>query len=225
MKKRTSSLPAVLVFFLTLLAILPMPVAVAQSDSDSLQFYWAFVAYSNPDVRPPSKAIVIERDTVLYSGDYFRLLVRPVRECYAYVFWYDSRKDLKILFPYTLDQFDKDWSSNELYYIPGGREWFQLDEMKGQEELHLLVSRERLLGLEQLLDSFTAAAGEGKDSLKMKVLNEIRETKRRFRTHKTFAERPTTIAGTVRDPFDIAKYAKEIKGERFYSKTVVIKHK
>lgn len=222
---------------LTFLLTYSTSIAGGQPDPDSLRFHWAFVAYPNPDTRPLYKPQVIERDTVLFSGDYFKLLVKPLTECYAYVFWYDSNKELKVLFPYTSDQFENDWKMNKQYNIPKGRDWYQLDQRKGQEELHLLVSRERLLDLEQLLDSYVAAGGEEKDALTLKVLNEIREVKKRFRMHKKFVERPAVIAGAIRDPLeeekptmmlptiDIAKFAKEFEGETFYSKTLVIKHK
>jgi len=225
------------VSFFTFLLTFSTSVAGGQPDSDSLRFHWAFVAYPNPDTRPLYKPQVIERDTVLYSGDYFKLLVKPLTECYAYVFWYDSKKELKVLFPYTSDQFENDWKMNKQYNIPKGRDWYQLDQRKGQEELHLLVSRERLLDLEQSVDLYVAAGEEEKDALTLKVLNEIREVKKRFRMHRRFAERPAMIAGTIRGPLeeekptmmppliDIAKFAKEFEGETFYSKTLVIKHK
>ncbi len=226
-----------LCMYLTPLFVLSASTVDAQPDSDSLRFHWAFVAYPNPDSRPLYRPVIIDRDTILYSGDYFKLFVKPLTECYAYVFWHDSRKELKVLFPYNLGQFDDDWEVDKQYCIPKGRDWYQLDQRRGQEELHMLVSRKRLLGLERLLDSYASAEERTRKVLKLRVLNEIRELKKRFRTHKSYAERPATIAGTIRDPFeretpavtwrslDIAKYAKAVEGETFFSKTVIIKHK
>ncbi len=210
--------------------------AGGQTDSVGVWFHWAFVAYPKPESLAVYTPRIIDRDTVLYSGDYFKLFVRPLTECYAYVFWHDSKKELKILFPYTPDQFDTDWEVDKPYHIPKGDDWFQLDEIGGREELHLLVSGERLFELERLVTLFQAAGRDEKDASKLKLLNELRVVKKRFHTRRTFAERPAAIAGTVRsgdeeEPLkippllDISGYAKEIQASTFYSKTLVIKHK
>ena len=200
-----------------------------------MRFHWAFVAYPNPETHSHLEPQPIERDTVLYSGDYFKLLLEPLTECYAY-FLYDSKEELKILFPYNQDQFETDWEVGEQYYIPKGRNWYRLDETTGQEKLHLLVSRERLIDLERLIDSFRAAGKDEKEALGLKVLNKLNEVRKRLRMHRTIVDRPEPIAGTMRGGdeeevpttmpplVDVAKYAKVVEADTFYSKTLVITH-
>lgn len=199
--------------------------AYGQSDTNTVRFRWAFVAYPGPAARPPSSPIVVDRDTTLSSGDEFKLLVNPLSRCYAYVFWIDSKGVLEVLFPSTAGQFDTEWVLGQNYEIPEGKKRFKLDEAKGQEVLHVLVSRARLRPLDRLIDSLRTVEDSGRRSLQRKILNEIRDVKRRSGAQGIFAERPATIAGTVRDPDDIERFAVEFEGESFYSKAYLIKHR
>ncbi|MEE9288036.1 MAG: DUF4384 domain-containing protein, partial [Bacteroidota bacterium] len=181
------------------------------------------------------KVVSIQHDTVLTSGDQFKLYVQPVVKCYVYLIWYDSRKDLQMMLPYDFKQFSTDWKNGKNYFIPKGREWYELDENKGREVLYLLASKERLSGLEDLLESYVTASDDKKEVAKAKVLSELRDTRRRFRKYTAYAEKPAIIAGNVRGTgetgvttqtsVDVTQFAVRVDANTFFSKTVVIQHK
>lgn len=208
-------------------------VLVAQDDSMDVSFQWSFVGVLDPSGR--KKVVSIQHDTVLTSGDQFKLYVQPVVKCYVYLIWYDSKKDLHMMLPYDFKQFSTDWTNGKNYFIPKGREWYELDENKGREVLYLLASKERLSGLEDLLESYATASDDKKEVAKAKVLSKLRDTRRRFRKYTAYAEKPATIAGNVRGTgeagvttqtsVDVTQFAVRVDANTFFSKTVVIQHK
>ncbi len=205
----------------------------AQEEQADLSFKWAFVGVLDPSGR--RKVVSIQRDTIMVSGDQFKLYVEPVVECYVYVIWYDSKKDLHMMFPYDFEQFSEDWEEGKNYFIPKGREWYALDENKGREVLYLLAAKDRLKELEELVALYTAASDDEKEIAKAKVLNELRNIRKRFRKHASFAEKPVSIAGNVRGSneaditvpalIDVTQYATQVDANTFFSKTITIQHK
>jgi hypothetical protein len=177
---------------------------------------------------------IVTKDTTLKSGDQFKMFVNLSKMSYVYVVHKSSNNAISLLFPYAGADFQKDYSLDKNYYIPKGRTWFTLDKNTGTETFYVLASSERLTGLENLLAAYAQADSAKKSDAASLVMNEIKETKKRFRTFVTLAERPIGIAGNVRgekpkeidpDRIDIATLATEISANNFFSKTIAIDHK
>lgn len=208
-------------------------VAIAQDKPTDVSFKWAFVSVL--DLNGKKKVVPIQRDTVLSTGDRFRLYVQPVTKCYVYILWYDSKRELHTMFPYDFGQFETDWVEGKNYYIPKAREWYELDANKGREVLYLLAAKDRLKELESFLKQYASASGDDKEVARARVLNEVRDVRKRYRRHATLAEKPVTIAGNVRGSgeagvtalaqVDVTQFAVQVDADAFFSKTITIDHK
>jgi hypothetical protein len=203
-------------------------VANAQT-SENVAFKWAFGALTGP-----AKTFVpISRDTVLRTGDEVKMLVELVRECYVYVVYEGPNGELSLLFPYSIKQFSTDYETGKNYYVPKGRSWLTFDKTLGKEKFYVLASNERLTQLEALLGGYESAAKGAKTEAAGKVISEIRDVRKRFRTFTTLAEKPVTIGGNVRGVGeapaarrpDVANIATAITATNFYSKTFTIDHR
>jgi hypothetical protein len=139
-----------------------------------------------------------------------------------------------LFFPYDFGQFEKDYELNRNYYIPKGRDWISFDKSTGKERFYLLASNERLTDLEGLIASYQKGDAAAKKGLSQKIMDELRDVRRRFRTTATLAEKPVTIGGNIRGVGeaavsgrrpDVATIVTEISASNFYSKTVTIDHR
>jgi len=202
-----------------------------QPEKENVTFNWAFGALVGKESE--RKLISITRDTVLKTGDQFKMMVELKRKCFVYLIYHSGQGEVQLLFPNNIKQFSDNYKTLEKYYIPQGDLWFALDENVGQETFYLLVSVKRLTKLETLLNDHESADPKGKPALTTKILTEIRKIKRQYRTLTAAAERPVSIGGTVRGvtknqniPLnDVASLAVEITATDFYSRTFTIEHK
>ncbi|MDP1676759.1 MAG: DUF4384 domain-containing protein [Bacteroidota bacterium] len=196
---------------------------------DNVNYKWSFVAkVGSGDDR---RLTTISRDTILASGEEFKMMVNLQKKTYVYVVYKSSTNELSVKYPYS---FDAPMELEKNFYIPKGRSWFKLDKNTGDETFYILASVERLIDLENKLSEYTGAAPEKKKDLVAGIVTEIKEIKKKYRTYSTIAERPISIAGNVRgtksdavdiDRIDIATLATEISANNFYSKTITIEHK
>jgi len=100
------------------------------------------------------KSIVFDEPEHFGAGDLLRIYLQLQEKTYVYLYLYDSRQDLYLVFPPSPDFYADSFPAWEKYYIPSGRGWFTLDNGRGKERFYLLASRQRLLGLEGLTDQF-----------------------------------------------------------------------
>jgi hypothetical protein len=197
--------------------------------NENINYQWSFIAkVGNGDQRRLS---TISRDTILHSGEEFKMMVNLQKKSFVYVIYKNSTNDISILFPYS---FDSQLELEKNFYIPKGRSWFKLDKNTGDETFYILASQERLVELENKLSQYTSADQEKKKDLAAGIVTEIKDIKKKYRTYSTLAERPISIAGNVRgtksgsvdiDRVDISTLATEISANNFYSKTITIEHK
>jgi hypothetical protein len=201
----------------------------AGENEENINYRWSFVA----KVGPPGerKIAMITRDTVLRTGDEFKMMVNLQKKSFVYVIHKSSANELTLLFPTS---FEAVAELEKNYYLPKGRSWFKLDNNTGTETIYILASKERLTDLEQQINSYLAATGDQQKQQAAAIVAEIKEIKKRYRTYATLAERPISIAGNVRgtkkeeiniEKFDVATLATEISANNFYSKTITIEHK
>ena len=196
----------------------------------NLQFQWAFGALKKAN---GSKFEAIEHDTVLKTGDQIKFFLNVDKNCFVYLIYSSSQGELSVLFPYRFKLRSAEYSVAGYHYIPGGNQWFELDEHTGEEKFYLLASANRLMQLEALINDYESADAAKKPSLGRAVLTEIRKLRKEHLKFKTYAERPVNIIGNLRgtekaetaEPQDIAKFAVEISADTFYSRTFTIDHK
>jgi hypothetical protein len=204
------------------------PVSMPSSSDATIQFAWAFGAISGKE----KKAVAITHDTVLHSGDQVKFFVRLSTDCFVYVFYYNSSKEVTMLFPYQLKQFQADYDTKKNYYVPRGRIWCSFDQTKGKEVFFLLASGERLLSLERVYGDYLTAQEAGKSAAAENVLAEIRNLRRQHTDYTAMAEKPLTIGGNIRGSSspkerhysDLSDLATLITAKNFYSKTITIDH-
>ena len=100
------------------------------------------------------KSLEFDEPEHFAAGDLLRIYLQLQEKTYVYLYLYDSRQDLYLVFPPTPDFYSEAFPAWEKYYIPSGRGWFTLDKATGKERFYLLASHQRLLGLEGLTDQF-----------------------------------------------------------------------
>ena len=196
-----------------------------------VDFRWAFAAKTSHDGKSGTQPVT--QDMALKSGDQLKMMVELQRKCFVY-FFHDNRRDsVKLLFPYTLQQFEGDYQPERRYYIPRGEAWFRLDENPGQEVFYLVASAKRLDELEKAYLRHESAEAASKAETARALVDLIRELRRQHRELSSPAERPVPIGGTLRsvekvqdpDRLDIAAFADEILSTGFVARTYTIEHK
>jgi hypothetical protein len=203
---------------------------MVQQTEVNIGFEWAFgVLSSNGKTMAP---VAITRDTVLKSGDEIKMMVKLTKECFVYVVHQGSKGEVTLLFPYEVQQFQKDYVAEKNYYVPKGRDWMKLDKNTGKEVFFIIASTERQLDLETKLGNYLSADASKKQTLADDLISEVRNVRKRYTTFATNAEKPVTIGGNIRAlekaegarrP-DVSNIAVHIKATNFYSKTITIDH-
>ncbi|MFA6469451.1 MAG: DUF4384 domain-containing protein [Bacteroidota bacterium] len=226
--KQYSFTVSLLIMFL-LLQTTALAVMQTGDSEENINYKWSFVAKVGPAAE--RKLAMVTRDTVLHSGDEFKMMVNLQKQCYVYVIHKSSSNEISVLYPTS---FEAQFELEKNYYLPKGRSWFKLDKNVGIETFYLMASKERLLDLEQKMNSYIVASKEQQKEFAAAVVTEIKDIKKKFRSFQTLCERPISIAGNVRgtkkeeiniDKFDVATLATEISANNFYSKTITIEHK
>jgi len=209
----------------------PVLAEEAQPPPDAnLQFQWAFGALKKAN---GSKFEAIDRDTVLKTGDQIKFFLNVDKNCFVYLIYSSSQGELSVLFPYRFKLRSSEYTVAGHHYIPGGNQWFELDEHTGEEKFYLLASANRLTQFEAMINDYESADASKKPTLAQAILAEIRKLRKEHLKFKTYAERPVNIIGNLRgtekaetaEPQDIAKFAVEISADTFYSRTFTIDHK
>jgi hypothetical protein len=203
------------------------------SDDDHVVFGWAFGALVKTGKGTETRLESVTRDRALKTGDKFKMMVEPKKKCFVYVIYNSSQGEVKLLFPYNLDQFDKGYEVNKRYYLPGGdQDWFELDSHTGMETFYVLASAERLTSLESLLGQYQSSEPEKKPEIAKQVLDEIHNLRKQHWEVATAAERPVRIGGSIRglDQMtvgkrpDISAIANDVTATDFFGRTFTIDH-
>jgi hypothetical protein len=206
-------------------------IAASGAEDQAVRFRWAFGAIVGGVNNPKLKSIT--EDTILKTGDKFKMMVELKKKCFVYVIYQNAQGEMSILFPYSLGQFTADYEPSKKYYIPRGDAWFQLDDHLGQETFYLLASEERLTEVEYLFNQYETAEPSRKSEIAGQMIAEIHNMEKQHRDLLAGAERPAVVGGVVRgveraqgqDPSDIATISTEISSADFFSKTFNIQHR
>ena len=207
----------------------PGPACYPPAYSD-VDFRWAFAVMSTRDGK--SVAGPVTPEMTLRSGDRLKMMIELQKRCFVYLFHDDGRNTIKLLFPYTLEQFARYYQPGSRYYVPRAEGWFKLDNTPGREKFYLVASSKRLDELEKAYSQYLAAVGDEKAAAGKALSGRIAELSKMRRELCSPAERPVTIGGALRsvkdsrDParFDIAAFASEIVSKDFTSRTYTIEH-
>lgn len=212
-----------------------LPAAAVDAESPgAVTLRWAFVAITGESGDRRISPIV--RDTVLKTGDRFKILMAPGEGTFAYLIYRSSQNRLHLLYPQRPGATDGPRPAAGAVTLPPGGQWFQLDANPGEEVFSLIASDRRLAALEALLIRHEDAASDTERTLAAdRIDEEIRRLRWENRGFKSAAERPTAVMGQLRgaqkppkiDPatVDIADYAIDIEGRGFYSRTFTIDHR
>jgi hypothetical protein len=119
----------------------------------------------------------LTEQTVMHSGDYYKIFFAPAKDCYVYIFQADLSGKIYGIFP--LDNFkgtkvsltDNFVKRGQQYFIPAQNQSFQLDQQPGTETIYFLAFRERNPELESFSQSVREAQNRG-NSEEMRVAQE-----------------------------------------------------
>jgi hypothetical protein len=90
----------------------------------------------------------LTNNTVLYSGDYYKIIFTPTEKAYVYIFQQGSSGNLYRLFPMksfggvTVNNYNPVQPGTE-YHIPAKDKSFFLDNQTGTEKLYFMASRQK----------------------------------------------------------------------------------
>jgi len=112
----------------------------------------AFSYNSNQGFSAPK---ILTPGSVLHSGDYYKITVKPDEDCYLYIFQADSAGNFVRLFPMksfngkVVDNFNP-LTGGQAYSIPGESQSFSLDNNTGTERIYFVALKEPSHALENL---------------------------------------------------------------------------
>jgi len=195
-------------------------------DDNNINFHWAFCSLIKTAAGP--EIGIINRDKILRSGDKIKFFIKMENNCFVYLIYKTSLGELKVLFPYRFDLSGNKHKFAKNNYIPQGNLWFELDEKTGFEKFYLLASANQLNNLENLLNEYQSSDSKARANLTNEIISEIKRLRKKHKKCQSAAERPISIAGTVRgngSNHDVASTAVEISASQFYSRTFTIEHR
>jgi hypothetical protein len=216
---------------LTLTTLFCVSLLIAQESSRPISFRWALIGKTL--IGEKKTIINIQRDTTLYTGDSFKMLVQPLSQSYVYVLFQDSRGAMTLLFPYSSQEIGTAVSTDTSYSMPRGRLWYSLDSNTGRETFYIIASGDRLYALEKLIVGLKKQDEQTAKKITQQVIQQINSYRKQYRKFTSMAEKPIAIAGNVRgigdekevDRVDLSQYATEVEATGIYIRTITIEHR
>jgi hypothetical protein len=200
------------------------------AEETEVHLQWAFGALTGPEDDP--QLISVEKRSVLHSGDRMKIFLQPLTDCHLYLFYRSSQGEMTILLP--TEGSGSRAAAGERITVPGGSQWFRLDEVIGLETFYLLASVRPLENLDTLCSRlFSAGSHSDRVVIGRQILSEITHLQKSRRSLTAAAERPIRIGGNLRGLAedskpglpDISRIALEISASDFYSRTFTIDHR
>src|SRR5712691_4090818 len=125
-----------------LLVVLFSYCLAAPPAADTISFLWAFGSRAGATATTAPGAIT--QDTVLHTGDQFKMLVQLQKPCFVYVLYHSAEQVVDLLFPSTMQQFETDYVLGKRYEIPPKEAWYTLTPPARRESISVLASPTRL---------------------------------------------------------------------------------
>jgi hypothetical protein len=206
------------------------PFSHAAQESPGIKVRWAFAALTMQGEDWQLQRL--GADNVLKTGDLLKIMVEPRTPCFVYVLHCGPQSDCKLLYPSSVSAPEETGRPSGRQFVPPGEDWFELDSKRGQETFHLLASKERLRGLEQIYQRYEQAPRDGRLAMSEQLQAEIKDLKRKHRELTSVAERPVAIGGAIRGVEltagakkpDIAPLANDLSASEFIARTFTIDH-
>ncbi len=145
----------------------------------------------------------LKTGTTLSSGAEMNIVADFPEKAFVYVFWEDTNRSVSVLFPRN----PKELSGNQTYpRVVSILSNVPLDENVGKERVHLIVSRNRLVKLDELIRQSTESWKENPlEDIKERnkeVLSQIQILKRDHAGLQIARSRPVSIGGVLRSGDD-----------------------
>jgi len=216
------------------ISFLSLPMARAEQTQNpnetGIKFLWAFGAIKKTEDGSVFQSI--DRDTALNTGDKIKFFIRLDKQCFVYLIYCSSQNEIKVLFPHRFEVEGHEYNISQNYYIPIGKQWFELDDHVGQEKFYLLASIDRLKELEAIINQYESTDPASQPVIANKIQLEIRKLRKTHLILKGYGERPVSIIGALRGTgktekdgsYDVANFAIEISADTIYSRTFTIDH-
>jgi hypothetical protein len=202
----------------------------ASSPDSNISLLWSFAAITGPEDQ--RTLIALESDSILYSGDKFKMMFQAEQQCYIYIIFAGTDGEILMLHPQELESPNKPAEPSKRVYIPAARDWFMLDQKSGTETLYLLVSSSPLADLESQLKRYDSASLEEKEEIAQAIAKLIETHEMLSQPLTAAAEKPLLIGGTIRSlterpvtKEDISKFAEKIAVDDIFVRTYSIDHR
>ena len=141
-----------LVFTLLIFFMAGTVVAIYGAENSS-SFTWGFFV---KDGQGKVNSLAFDTQEVVASGDLLRIYLELRERSHVYMYLFDSMEDLYLVFPPDPGFYRGEFPAWHKAYIPSGRNWFTLDDIKGTEKFFLLASPSRMADLEEWTERFLA---------------------------------------------------------------------
>ncbi|MCK5717573.1 MAG: DUF4384 domain-containing protein [Thiomargarita sp.] len=80
----------------------------------------------------------ITAQSILQSGDYYKIIFTPTENTYVYIFQVDSAGFIQQHFPKKGSHIQT--KAGQTYFVPSQEQWFFLDDTTGEEKIYVIVS-------------------------------------------------------------------------------------
>jgi len=142
------------------------------------------------------------------NGEDFLLVIIPASDCFGYVVYYDSNRDISVLHNAPVK------GKNEVFLGP-----FEVEEPPGTETLYVIISKERQTKLESLIQTFNS------NQNRQNANNLYREVVSLQNTASGLGEPASNFiasGGTSRGSSE--EYATRFSGKDIYVRAITIRH-
>ncbi len=216
------------VAFFLLLPFTLMLATAAEKDTRGPKLLFASGVIRSTSETPKVEPVVNEM--VLSSGDKIKFMIELKKRCFVYLLHKTAQGEIRMLFPYSLGQFDVDYQTGRKYFLPRGDAWYQLDSSAGREIFYLFASEQRLLDIEYLYEKYTSGTDKDFASQLLAGIDSIRKQSLAYsRSVGVLAKNGAIQRGFERatgaDLTDISTLAREIEFSNIYSETIEIEHR
>ena len=159
-------------------------------------------------------------------------MLKPKHPCFAYIFHRDPQGKVSLLFPVREENRWPPLTAGKTVLIPPYGTWLTLDQNKGQESIHLLVSIKRLRGLEKNLSQLLSAQPSSQSDLNDIIFNKFNRLQKLEDRLATPVGKPIVIAGRIRGDKNsehneighLTKMAENLKANLVLGRTYHIDH-
>lgn len=117
--------------FLICICLIAFNFPVPAWEMKQISCYWAFLYNTGEEWKTIAPA---ETKTLLTAGDKIKIFFKPDLQSYVYIYYYDTRDNLHLLFPDNFNYFDHNYRTGHTSFLPNSANHYTLDQDKGIEQ-------------------------------------------------------------------------------------------